>query len=227
MPRCASMQLRQAGTPAPNATKRAKSRRSTRSRRLPAPKATCSHSPWMRARQGDGRRDLRRDRKGLQGRHQAEIRSIPASMAGGGKGTEKADEALSDGRCLRGSRWPPPAHSISPRWARTVTTAGQKVVASADADLGFDVDIGPLFQTPGRSRRQAVENDVHIAACLARRRSPDAGPGAEGRAGKLKGAADIMIVVGGVIPPQDFDALYAAGASAIFPPGHGHRRRGD
>jgi methylmalonyl-CoA mutase len=96
---------------------------------------------------------------------------------------------------------------------------GQKVIASAFADLGFDVDIGPLFQTPAEAARQAVENDVHIigASSLA------AGhltlvPALKDELKKL-GREDIMIVVGGVIPPQDFDALYNAGASAIFPPG--------
>ena len=96
---------------------------------------------------------------------------------------------------------------------------GQKVIASAFADLGFDVDIGPLFQTPGEAARQAVENDVHIigASSLA------AGhltlvPALRDELRKL-GRDDIMIVVGGVVPPQDYDALYKAGAKAIFPPG--------
>ena len=96
---------------------------------------------------------------------------------------------------------------------------GQKVIATAFADLGFDVDIGPLFQTPGEAAKQAVENDVHIigASSLA------AGhltlvPALKNELKKL-GRADIMVVVGGVIPPQDFDALYKAGAAAIFPPG--------
>ena len=96
---------------------------------------------------------------------------------------------------------------------------GQKVIATAFADLGFDVDIGPLFSTPNEAARQAVENDAHIvgASSLA--------------AGHLtlipelrnalvaEGRDDIMIVVGGVIPPQDFEALLEAGAAAIFPPG--------
>ena len=96
---------------------------------------------------------------------------------------------------------------------------GQKVIASAFADLGFDVDIGPLFATPAEAARQAVENDVHIL-------------GISSLAGahltlvpELKaelerhGRSDIMVVVGGVIPKQDYDALKAAGAEAIFPPG--------
>jgi methylmalonyl-CoA mutase len=96
---------------------------------------------------------------------------------------------------------------------------GQKVIASAFADLGFDVDIGPLFATPGEAARQAIENDVHIIGVS----SLAAGhltlvPELKAELAKY-GREDIMIVVGGVIPPQDFDALYAAGASAIFPPG--------
>ena len=96
---------------------------------------------------------------------------------------------------------------------------GQKVIATAFADLGFDVDIGPLFQTPAEAARQAVENDVHIigASSLA------AGhltlvPELHAELEK-QGRGDIMIVVGGVIPPQDHQELLAAGARAIFPPG--------
>jgi methylmalonyl-CoA mutase len=96
---------------------------------------------------------------------------------------------------------------------------GQKVIATALADLGFDVDIGPLFQSPAETARQAVENDVHLVgvSTLA--------------AGHLtlvpqlreelrkQGREDILIVAGGVIPPQDYSALYAAGAVAVFGPG--------
>lgn len=96
---------------------------------------------------------------------------------------------------------------------------GQKVVASGYADLGFDVDIGPLFQTPEEVARQGAENDVHVigASSLA------AGhltlvPELKAELKKL-GREDIMVIAGGVIPPQDYEALYAAGAEAIFPPG--------
>src|SRR5579883_1293659 len=96
---------------------------------------------------------------------------------------------------------------------------GQKVIASAFADLGFDVDIGPLFATPAEAARQAIENDVHIvgvsslaAGHLTLVPELRATLAAQGR-------DDIMIVVGGVVPPQDHAALKAAGAEAIFPPG--------
>ena len=93
--------------------------------------------------------------------------------------------------------------SWSPRWARTATTAARRSSPPAFADLGFDVDVGPLFQTPDEAARQAVENDVHVVGVvLAGRRPPDAGAGAARGARPSWGARDIMIVVGGVIPPR-------------------------
>jgi methylmalonyl-CoA mutase len=96
---------------------------------------------------------------------------------------------------------------------------GAKVIATAFADMGFDVDVGPLFQTPEETARQAVENDVHVvgASTLA------AGhltlvPALREELAKL-GRGDIMIVAGGVIPPQDHDEVRAAGATCIFGPG--------
>jgi methylmalonyl-CoA mutase len=95
---------------------------------------------------------------------------------------------------------------------------GQKVIASAFADLGFDVDIGPLFATPAEAARQAIENDVHILGVSS------LAAGHLTLVPQLKaeleqaGRGDIMIVVGGVIPPQDYEAIRAAG-EAIFPPG--------
>jgi len=96
---------------------------------------------------------------------------------------------------------------------------GQKVIATAFADMGFDVDVGPLFQTPEETALQAVENDVHVVGVS----SLAAGhltlvPALKDELTRL-GRPDILIVAGGVIPPQDHDALRAAGAAAIFPPG--------
>ena len=96
---------------------------------------------------------------------------------------------------------------------------GQKVIATAFADLGFDVDVGPLFQTPEEVARQAVEADVHIVGVS----SLAAGhltlvPALRDRLA-AEGREDITIVVGGVIPPQDIEELHQAGAAAVFPPG--------
>jgi methylmalonyl-CoA mutase len=96
---------------------------------------------------------------------------------------------------------------------------GQKVIASAFADLGFDVDIGPLFATPGEAARQAVENDVHIVGVSSLAAGHLTLVPEIKRALTEQGRGDIMIVVGGVVPPQDYDALKKAGAEAIFPPG--------
>jgi methylmalonyl-CoA mutase len=96
---------------------------------------------------------------------------------------------------------------------------GQKVIASAFADLGFDVDIGPLFATPAEAARQAVENDVHIVGVSSLAAGHLTLVPELRNALAEEGREDIMIVVGGVVPPGDYEALYAAGASAIFPPG--------
>ena len=96
---------------------------------------------------------------------------------------------------------------------------GQKVIASAFADLGFDVDIGPLFQTPDEAARQAVENDVHVVGVSSLAAGHLTLVPALREALEALGRGDIMVVVGGVIPPQDYPELYAAGAKAIFGPG--------
>jgi len=96
---------------------------------------------------------------------------------------------------------------------------GAKIIATSFADLGFDVDIGPLFQTPGEAARQAAENDVHILGIS----SLAAGhktlvPETIQELAKI-GKEDIMVIVGGVIPPQDYQLLFDAGAAAVFGPG--------
>ena len=155
----------------------------------------------------------------VYGRHRAEIRSISGVYRGelgerGGvvddvRAKVEAFEAA-DGRRPR---------ILLAKMGQDGHDRGQKVIASAFADLGWDVDIGPLFQTPAEAARQAVEADVHVigASSLA------AGhltlvPELREELAAL-GRDDIMIVVGGVIPPQDYDELLAAGAVAVFPPG--------
>ncbi len=96
---------------------------------------------------------------------------------------------------------------------------GQKVIATAFADLGFDVDIGPLFSTPEEVARQAIENDVHIVGVSSLAAGhltlvPELRTALE-----VYGRGDIMIVVGGVIPPGDYESLFSAGAAAVFGPG--------
>jgi methylmalonyl-CoA mutase len=152
------------------------------------------------------------------GRHVAEIRSIAgvyAKEVGEPVSVRRARDLVLSFAAAEGRR----PRILIAKMGQDGHDRGQKVIATAFADLGFDVDIGPLFQTPGEAAQQAVDNDVHIigASSLAAGHLtlvPELRRELEAR-----GRGDIMIVVGGVVPPQDYDALYAAGAKAIFPPG--------
>jgi methylmalonyl-CoA mutase len=154
----------------------------------------------------------------VYGRHRAEIKAITGvykrevGMTGA---VERVREAVEKFEAAEGRR----PRLLVAKIGQDGHDRGQKVIASAFADLGFDVDIGPLFATPAEAARQAVENDVHIlgvsslaAAHLTLVPALKAELASQGR-------DDIMIVVGGVVPPQDYDALYKSGAEAIFPPG--------
>jgi methylmalonyl-CoA mutase len=153
------------------------------------------------------------------GRYQATIRSIEGVYRSEvGKDSEAVDRvrARSDEFLSKHGRRP---RILVAKMGQDGHDRGQKVIATAFADLGFDVDIGPLFQTPEESAKQAIENDVHIvgASSLA--------AGHLTLVPQLKqaledlGREDILVVVGGVIPPEDYDALREAGAVAIFGPG--------
>jgi methylmalonyl-CoA mutase len=96
---------------------------------------------------------------------------------------------------------------------------GAKIIVTALADISFDVDIGPLFQTPEEAARQAVENDVHIVGVSTHAAGHKTLVPALIEALKRQGAGDILVAVGGVIPPKDYDFLKHAGVSAIYGPG--------
>jgi methylmalonyl-CoA mutase len=96
---------------------------------------------------------------------------------------------------------------------------GAKVIATAFADIGFDVDIGPLFQTPEEAARQAVENDVHVVGVSSQAAAHKTLVPALVKALRKEGAGDILVVVGGVVPPKDYDFLKQAGVVAIYGPG--------
>jgi methylmalonyl-CoA mutase len=96
---------------------------------------------------------------------------------------------------------------------------GAKIIATSFADVGFDVDLGPLFQTPQEAARQAVENDVHILGISSLAAGHKTLVPDTIAALALFGRSDIKVIVGGVIPPADYDFLYQAGVSAIFGPG--------
>jgi methylmalonyl-CoA mutase len=96
---------------------------------------------------------------------------------------------------------------------------GAKVIATAFADLGFDVDIGPLFQTPEEAARDAAENDAHVIGVSSQAAGHKTLVPALIEALRRAGAAEVLVVCGGVIPPQDYDFLRRAGVAAIFGPG--------
>jgi methylmalonyl-CoA mutase len=154
----------------------------------------------------------------VYGRYKAVIRSISGVYSSESKDNEvfaKARELADQFADLEGRR---PRIMIA-KMGQDGHDRGAKVVATGYADIGFDVDIGPLFQTPAESAKQAVENDVHILGVS----SLAAGhktlvPQVIEELKKL-GREDIMVIVGGVIPPQDYDFLYKSGAVAIFGPG--------
>jgi methylmalonyl-CoA mutase len=153
------------------------------------------------------------------GRHVAEIRS----MAGiyrreAGVDVEAIERALAMTEAFLENEGRRPRILVA-KIGQDGHDRGQKIIASAFADLGFDVDIGPLFATPEEVARQAVENDVHIVGVSSLAAGHLTLVPALKRALQEAGRPDVMIVVGGVIPAQDFDILRAAGAAAIFPPG--------
>ena len=96
---------------------------------------------------------------------------------------------------------------------------GMKVIASGFADLGFDVDIGPMFQTPDEAARMAVENDVHVVGVSSLAAGHKTLVPELAKALRQEGGDEILVVVGGIIPPKDYDLLYAAGAACVFGPG--------
>jgi methylmalonyl-CoA mutase len=155
----------------------------------------------------------------VYGRHSATIRTISGvyrEEAGAGVDVIERARAATDEFAEAQGRRP---RILMAKMGQDGHDRGQKVLATAFADLGFDVDVGPLFQTPAEVARQAVEADVHVVGV----NSLAAGhltlvPELRDQLA-AQGRPDIMIVVGGVIPPQDFDALRAAGAAAIYPPG--------
>ena len=96
---------------------------------------------------------------------------------------------------------------------------GAKVIATGFSDLGFDVDIGPLFQTPEEAAKQAVENDVHVIGVSSQAAGHKTLVPALINALKAEGASDILVVVGGIIPQQDYAFLTKQGVAAVFGPG--------
>lgn len=154
----------------------------------------------------------------VYGRHQAVIRSI-SGVYGKEYGDQAEVERLRARTGAFAEREGRRPRILIAKMGQDGHDRGAKVVATAFADLGFDVDVGPLFQTPEETAAQAVENDVHVVAMSSLAAGhltllPKLVAALSGH-----GREDILVVAGGVIPAQDYAALYAAGAAAIFGPG--------
>ena len=153
------------------------------------------------------------------GRHRAQIRSISGVYQQEvGDDMEEVSEArrLTDELAELEGRRP---RILVAKVGQDGHDRGQKVIATAFADLGFDVDVGPMFSTPEETARQAVENDVHVVGVSSLAAGHLTLVPELKKALDALGRSDIVIVVGGVIPPQDYDALTEAGAAHIFGPG--------
>ncbi len=152
------------------------------------------------------------------GRHKAEIKSVQGVFLKTSGDDEKVKAALAASDRFAEAEGRRPRILIA-KMGQDGHDRGQKVVASAFADLGWDVDIGPLFQTPDEAARQAVENDVHVVA------ASSLAAGHLTLVPELKkqleamGGEDKLIIVGGVIPPEDVPTLKKMGAQAVYPPG--------
>jgi methylmalonyl-CoA mutase len=151
-------------------------------------------------------------------RHKAEIRSIHGVYGAAYEGDDAFEAVQADVEAFAEAEGRRPRMLVV-KMGQDGHDRGAKVIATAFADLGFDVDVGPLFQTPAEVARDAVDNDVHVIGVSSQ---------AAGHltlvpqlidALEAAGADDVVVVCGGVIPPQDYDALHAAGVAAIFGPG--------
>jgi methylmalonyl-CoA mutase len=152
------------------------------------------------------------------GRHRAEIRSISGVYGGSYQGDQNYVDIQKQVKSF--------AEKVGRRPRILVAKMGQdghdrgaKIIATAFADIGFDVDIGPLFQIPAETAREAIENDVHIIGVSSQAAGHKTLIPNLIDALKSEGADDILVVAGGVIPTQDYDDLFKAGVSAIFGPG--------
>ena len=152
------------------------------------------------------------------GRHQAQTRTISGVYGAAYQGDEAFEKIMADVEAFAVEEGRRPRILVS-KMGQDGHDRGAKVIATAFADIGFDVDVGPLFQTPEEVARDAVDNDVHIVGVS----SQAAGhktlvPQLIDELRKA-GADDVVVVCGGVIPPQDYEMLHAAGVGAIFGPG--------
>jgi methylmalonyl-CoA mutase cobalamin-binding domain/chain len=159
------------------------------------------------------------------GRHRAVIQAIEGVYGKEAGADPKAARAKAMVAAFREAHGGAPRIMVA-KMGQDGHDRGQKVISSAFADLGFQVEIGPLFQTPAEAADEAIKAGVHVGRRLVPgRRALDPGAGAESRAGQARPLRH-RVVVGGVIPPQDFQALLGRRRRQHLPARHGHRRSG-
>jgi len=151
-------------------------------------------------------------------RHRAVTRSISGVYGSAYQGDEGFDQIRKDVELFAEQEGRRPRMLVV-KMGQDGHDRGAKVIATAFADLGFDVDIGPLFQTPEEAARQAAENDVHVVGVSSQAAGHKTLVPQLIQALEDEGAGDILVVCGGVIPPQDYAALRDAGVAAIYGPG--------
>jgi methylmalonyl-CoA mutase len=152
------------------------------------------------------------------GRHRAQTRSISGvygSAYEGDEGFMKIKQKVEQFADDHGRR----PRMLVVKMGQDGHDRGAKVIATAFADLGFDVDVGPMFQTPAEAARQAIENDVHVVGVSSQAAGHKTLVPKMIESLKSQGAGEILVVCGGVIPPKDYDELTAQGVAAIFGPG--------
>ncbi|MCB1667611.1 MAG: methylmalonyl-CoA mutase [Porticoccaceae bacterium] len=152
------------------------------------------------------------------GRHKAEQRSISGVYGSAYEGDEAFKAIQNDVEAFAQSHGRRPRMLVA-KMGQDGHDRGAKVIATAFADIGFDVDISPMFQTPQEAARMAVENDVHVVGVSSQAAGHKTLVPQLISELKAAGAEDIMVVCGGVIPPQDYNELYAAGVAAVYGPG--------
>ncbi|MES9887443.1 MAG: methylmalonyl-CoA mutase family protein, partial [Candidatus Sedimenticola sp. 6PFRAG1] len=154
----------------------------------------------------------------VYGRHKAVTRSVAGVYGSAYEGDEMFDgikQQIEEFAQQEGRR----PRMLVVKMGQDGHDRGAKVIATAYADLGFDVDIGPMFQTPEEAARQAAENDVHVVGVSSLAAGHKTLVPQLIAALKAEGAEDVLVVCGGVIPPKDYQALLDAGVAAVYGPG--------
>jgi len=152
------------------------------------------------------------------GRHRAEVKTLAGVYGAAYEGDEGFAKIQSDVESFAETEGRRPRMLVV-KMGQDGHDRGAKVIATAFADIGFDVDVGPLFQTPEEAAQDAVDNDVHVVGISSQAAGHKTLAPKLVEALKAQGAEDIIVICGGVIPQQDYEFLYQNGVKAIFGPG--------